>query len=87
MDINKIFKIGLLVLGFSYLAYLFCPHTNQIGRYSRISWNGKEAFLDGATANVYYIIINKDKDEDNCWLMFNPTTGKRKKIYFNPMTK
>lgn len=31
--VDKIFKIGLLVLGFSYLAYLFCPISNQIGRY------------------------------------------------------
>ncbi len=30
---DKIFKIGLLVLGFGYLAYLFCPITNQVGRY------------------------------------------------------
>jgi hypothetical protein len=34
MDINKIFKIGLLVLGFGFLAYLYCPHTNQVGRYT-----------------------------------------------------
>ena len=30
---DKIFKIGLLVLGFSYLVYLFCPVANQVGRY------------------------------------------------------
>lgn len=33
MEMDKIFKIGLLVLGFSYLAYLFCPVANQVGRY------------------------------------------------------
>ncbi|MHC4269943.1 MAG: hypothetical protein ACYSTS_15960 [Planctomycetota bacterium] len=32
--IDKIFKIGLLVLGSLYLAYLFCPISNQVGRYS-----------------------------------------------------
>ena len=31
--VDKIFKIGLLVLGFLYLAYLFCPISNQVGRY------------------------------------------------------
>ncbi len=30
---DKIFKIGLLVLGFGYLTYLLCPITNQAGRY------------------------------------------------------
>jgi hypothetical protein len=34
MDINKIFKIGVLVLGSLYLAYLFCPITDQAGRYT-----------------------------------------------------
>ena len=31
--IDKIFKMGLLVLGFLYLACLYCPYTNQIRRY------------------------------------------------------
>ena len=57
---DKIFKIGLLVLGFGYLAYLYCPHTDQVGRYYYKT--DKEGMLVFDTTNadlyLYHIVSN-----------------------------
>ena len=79
---DKIFKIGVLVLGFGYLAYLFCTITNQIGRYHKVVFDGKDAFLDTVTADTYYLQRNVVKEKDY-WLKFNPTTGKQTAISIN----
>ena len=50
---DKIFKIGLLVLGFSYLAYLFCPVANQVGRYSYHEEINTISAFDTSTGLVY----------------------------------
>ena len=59
---DKIFKIGLLVLGFSYLAYLFCPVVNQVGRYSILERDGTYTrIMDTATGGIYYYDVHSDK--------------------------
>jgi hypothetical protein len=50
---DKIFKIGLLVLGFSFLAYLFCPVANQVGRYQYYEGSDAMSVLDTSTGLVY----------------------------------
>jgi predicted amidophosphoribosyltransferase len=50
---DKIFKIGLLVLGFSYLAYLFCPVANQVGRYSYHEDSHSMRAFDTSTGLLY----------------------------------
>jgi hypothetical protein len=50
---DKIFKIGLLVLGFSYLAYLFCPIANQTGRYQYHEDSDSISVIDTITGLVY----------------------------------
>ncbi len=55
---DKIFKIGVLVLGSLYLAYLFCPVANQTGRYSYHEGVDPEGFksilaFDTSTGVVY----------------------------------
>jgi hypothetical protein len=68
---DKIFKIGILVLGFGYLAYLFgvganidtanAQDTNQIGRYN-VSMTAKGiAVIDTTNADVYVSNGNKKK--------------------------
>lgn len=50
------FKIGLLVLGFGYLAYLFCPVSNQAGRYQyseKIDERGWRMVFDTSTGILY----------------------------------
>ena len=56
---DKIFKIGLLVLGVGYLVYLFCPIANQAGRYSFLNADsGYISVLDTANADVYVLATN-----------------------------
>jgi len=50
---DKIFKIGILVLGFSYLAYLFCPVANQAGRYQYHEDSDSISVLDTCTGLFY----------------------------------
>jgi hypothetical protein len=50
---DKIFKIGLLVLGFSFLAYLYCPHTNQAGRYRHIESGSSMKVFDTSSGDIY----------------------------------
>jgi hypothetical protein len=50
---DKIFKIGLLVLGFSYLAYLFCPIANQTGRYQYYTDSDSKSVFDTSTGLLY----------------------------------
>ena len=50
---DKIFKIGLLVLGFLYLAYLFCPIANQTGRYQYHEDSDSISAFDTITGLVY----------------------------------
>ncbi len=57
---DKIFKIGLLVLGFSYLAYLFCPIANQTGRYQYHEDSDSISVIDTITGLVYR---SEGKDE------------------------
>ena len=64
---DKIFKIGLLVLGFSYLAYLFCPVANQVGRYQFRQLAGSVSVLDTTNADVYYLNTDTGK-----WARRNP---------------
>ena len=78
MDINKIFKIGLLVLGFGYLAYMYCPHTDQAGRYSYLQNGTVISVFDTTNADVY-LLVGKDKGG---WLKSNPLTGKKELISF-----
>jgi hypothetical protein len=68
---DKIFKIGLLVLGFSYLAYLFCPIANQIGRYNFHQIDKTMYVMDTANADLY-IYYKKE----NVWVRANPKTGR-----------
>ncbi len=72
--VDKIFKIGLLVLGFSYLAYLFCPVTNQIGRYRYHKSSGATYILDTKNADLY-LMGTSGKNWGS--MKFNPRTGKR----------
>ncbi|MHC4270274.1 MAG: hypothetical protein ACYSTS_17685 [Planctomycetota bacterium] len=71
---DKIFKIGLLVLGFLYLAYLYCPVTNQIGRYRYHKSSGAIYILDTKNADLY-LMGTSDKKWGS--MKFNPRTGKR----------
>jgi hypothetical protein len=71
MDINKIFKIGLLVMGFGYLAYLFCPITDQVGRYSSHVNDGVITITDTTNAIIY----SKRKYTEG-WETRNPITGR-----------
>ncbi len=48
---DKIFKIGLLVLGIIFL--VFSPFTSQKGRYSFHQYGGEYYVLDTATADLY----------------------------------
>ena len=73
-DVDKIFKIGLLVLGFCYLAYLFCP-VSHIGRYSKV---GPYGILDTATAVEY--TLNTSGVKKGNWTKHNPLTAKRELI-------
>ena len=50
---DKIFKIGLLVLGFIYLAYLFCPIANQAGRYQYREDSESRSVFDTSTGLLY----------------------------------
>ncbi len=50
---DKIFKIGLLVLGFGYLAYLFCPITNQAGRYQYYTDSESTSIYDSKASIVF----------------------------------
>jgi hypothetical protein len=50
---DKTFKIGLLVLGFCYLAYLFCPFTSQKGRYQYHEGRDAISVFDTTTGVVY----------------------------------
>ena len=78
--IDKIFKIGLLVLGFLYLAYLFCPVSNQVGRYrSHIS---EEGFFISDTTNADVYTFAKER-----WVLVNPKTGKSDSIDIIPFNK
>ena len=77
---DKIFKIELLVLGFSYLAYLFCPISNQIGRYSFYP-SGKSAYiLDTTNADLYLLV-------DDRWAKINPRTGETGVVDIVPLPK
>ncbi len=78
---DKIFKIGLLVLGFSYSAYLFCPISNQIGRYSFHASEQSISILDTTNADLYYLA---DKDK---WAIFNPSTGKARPVDIDSLPK
>ena len=74
--VDKIFKIGLLVLGFSYLAYLFCPVANQVGRYQLGTYAQLSvAVLDTATADMY--IFNPLDKKGNNWVKRNPILERR----------
>jgi hypothetical protein len=75
MDINKIFKIGILVLGFGYLAYMYCPHTNQVGRYRGLSGG----ILDTTNADWYSLAGTSHGARGN-WIKHNPFTAKREVI-------
>jgi len=68
---DKIFKIGLLVLGFGYLAYLFCPFTSQVGRYEV----SDRSILDTVTGDLYTSGANATNFY-NYYKMRNPITGK-----------
>ncbi len=69
---DKIFKIGILVLGFCYLAYLFCPISNQAGRYRFISpWKDTIGIMDTANADLYTLSVDLEK-----WIKTNPKTDK-----------
>ena len=70
------FKIGLLVLGFGYLVYLFCPMANQVGRYSFLTAGSTLCILDTANAEVYSIA-----DEAKQCVKINPKTGKARKVW------
>jgi hypothetical protein len=72
---DKIFKIGLLVLGFGFLAYLYCPHTNQVGRF-RCHLRGNLMSIIDTTNGVTYSLDTKGKD----WVTLNPITGKSSRI-------
>jgi|ETNmetMinimDraft_20_1059909.scaffolds.fasta_scaffold30741_2 hypothetical protein len=57
---DKIFKIGLLVLGVGYLVYLFCPIVNQVGRYQfhRVT-QSQLLVMDTAKADMYYVNMTR----------------------------
>ena len=68
---DKIFKIGLLVLGFGYLAYLFCPVANQVGRYSLNTLGEKISVLDTTNADYYLFTVEGVRPKI---IKVNPTT-------------
>ena len=72
MMIDKIFKIGVLVLGSLYLAYLFCPVTNQVGRYQSL----RSGILDTTNSN-WYLLADRDSGIRGNWIKHNPITAKR----------
>ncbi len=79
---DKIFKIGLLVLGFSYLAYLFCPVANQVGRYSFRETGSGINILDTTNADLYTLPEGSMLEG---WRKLNIRTGKYEGVkYFLP---
>ena len=74
---DKIFKIGLLVLGFSYLVYLFFPIANHAGRYSFRQVGKSITILDTANADVYRSVseVGTDGRGPDAWYRVNPKTG------------
>jgi hypothetical protein len=80
---DKIFKIGLLVLGFSYLAYLYCPHTNQVGRY--VSTGNDNEVIDTTNGSVYAFTASRGSSPGSTKI--NLVTGETEVINFNPKTK
>jgi uncharacterized membrane protein YczE len=79
--VDKIFKIGLLVLGVGYLVYLFCPVSNQAGRYSIQEMGDRMSIIDTTNANVY---VTKNLLD---WTMINPITSKANNIEILPKPK
>lgn len=69
---DKIFKIGLLVLGFGYLAYLFCPVVNQVGRYQYYEDSGSITVLDTATADMYSLAPIIEGGSSRVWFKKTP---------------
>lgn len=67
---DKIFKIGLLILGFSYLAYLFCPLTNQTGRYRLHNFKNHIAIMDTVNSDLYMYY-----GKQRVWIRTNPRTS------------
>ena len=71
---DKIFKIGLLVLGFGYLSYLFGvgakidtanEHvTNQVGRYHLHTAGNSIGILDTTNAKLYVLAGEKTEWSD-----------------------
>ena len=55
---DKIFKIGLLVLGVGYLVYLFCP-SNQVGRYQYHRVGAVQKMILDTTTMDMYLYTNK----------------------------
>ncbi len=81
---DKLFKIGLLVLGFGFLAYFFgvgsnvdtadAYGTNQVGRYRFHFGGGVVNVMDTTNADVYLLTNQNDIGR---WAKFNPITGKK----------
>ena len=77
---DKIFKIGLLVLGFGYLAHLYCPHTDQVGR-DQYEISGKSIVVfDTSNADLYTCPIPKENIRVT---NTNLVTGKVSQIVIN----
>jgi hypothetical protein len=70
---DKIFKIGLLVLGFGFLAYMYCPHTDQVGRYRMTESGSTITFFDTSNADLYICTMAGGTVKG---LKVNPITGK-----------
>ncbi len=79
---DKIFKIGLLVLGFGYLAYLYCPHTDQVGRYKYKTSGGSVSVFDTSNADLYLCTIASKKGA-----VTNIVTGELREFQIGPQRK
>ncbi len=81
--VNKIFKIGLLVLGFGYLAYLFGTSTtptatasnigSYIGRYKLQRVDHTFFVIDTTGANLYTSVYENEKWGE--WNKTNPVSS------------
>ena len=72
--VDKIFKIGLLVLGFSFLVYLFCTVTGQIGRYRALPIASSQVMvIDTTNSDLYYSYDDPTTaGSAQDWKKFNP---------------
>lgn len=73
--IDKIFKLGVLVLGILYILYLYYPLTSQNERYKYFKHNAESSILDTYNGTLYRSTLRRGNNE--VWMKFDPKTGKQ----------